>query len=422
MQKVIHVFGGGTVEHITNHLALSAPAYGATARTLAELCREVFPQMETRLHLTKMAGGNAETSRDVSSELAAVVADPLTKVIFFNTTILDYRPQMLNVTNSDGDDYCIHDNGFGKYVNRLETRSNPSASLRIRAKSTKLVASIRENRKDIFLVAFKTTCGATETEMFRKGLRLCKEASVNLVLVNDTSTRMNMIVTPEEAAYHVTPDRLDALRQLVDMAYYRSHLTFTQSTVIAGDRVPWSDDRVPASLRGVIDYCIKEGAYKEFNGGTVGHFAVKLSDTEFLTSIRRSNFNDLDKVGLVYVKTDGPDTVIAYGAKPSVGGQSQRIVFRDHPGYDCIAHFHCPLRADHADDVPVKSQREVECGSHQCGKQTSSGLKQFGNLKAVMLDNHGPNIVFNRNIDPREVIEFIERNFTLAEKTGGYTI
>ena len=419
MKKVVHVFGGGTVEHITNHLALSAPAYGSTARTLYELCLEAFPQMETRLHLTKMAGGKAETVKDVAAELADVIVDPLTKVIFFNTTILDYCPQMLGVVNSDKPDDIV---ALGKYANRLDTRTNPSANLRIRARGAKLVSDIRLSRKDIFLVAFKTTCGATETDMFRKGLRLCKEASVNLVLVNDTSTRMNMIVTPEEASYHVTSDRLDVLRNLVEMAYCRSHLTFTQSTVVAGDRVPWSDDRVPSSLRSVIDHCIREGAYKAFNGGTVGHFAVKLSDTEFLTSIRRSNFNDLDKVGLVYVQTDGPDTVIAYGAKPSVGGQSQRTVFNDHPGFDCIAHFHCPMKPNRVDDIPVKSQREVECGSHQCGKQTSDGLRQFGNLKAVMLDNHGPNIVFNRNIDPREVIEFIERNFTLAEKTGGYTI
>ena len=82
----------------------------------------------------------------------------------------------------------------------------------------------------------------------------------------------------------------------------------------------------------------------------------------------KSNFNDLDKNGMVYVKTDGPDTVLAYGAKPSVGGQSQRIIFNDHIGMDCVVHFHCPLKSNHVDDIPIVSQREVECGSHQCGK------------------------------------------------------
>lgn len=37
-----------------------------------------------------------------------------------------------------------------------------------------------------------------------------------------------------------------------------------------------------------------------------------------------------------------------------------------------------------------------------------------------MLDQHGPNVVFNSSTDPRKVIDFIERNFDLSAKTGGY--
>jgi hypothetical protein len=37
-----------------------------------------------------------------------------------------------------------------------------------------------------------------------------------------------------------------------------------------------------------------------------------------------------------------------------------------------------------------------------------------------MLDNHGPNIVFNSNIDPTEVIDFIEANFDLDRSTSGF--
>jgi hypothetical protein len=59
------------------------------------------------------------------------------------------------------------------------------------------------------------------------------------------------------------------------------------------------------------------------------------------------------------------------------------------------------------------------CGSHQCGQNTSRGLQKFGNLYAVYLDQHGPNVVFNRTVDPKEVIDFIEENFDLEDKTGG---
>jgi hypothetical protein len=116
--------------------------------------------------------------------------------------------------------------------------------------------------------------------------------------------------------------------------------------------------------------------------------------------------------------TDGPDSVIAYGSKPSVGGRSQRIVFHDHSDHDCVVHFHCPVKP--ASEVPQVSQRESECGSHECGRNTSRGLRRFGILSAVYLQEHGPNIVFHRSIDPQEVINFIEQNFDLSEKTGGY--
>ena len=33
---------------------------------------------------------------------------------------------------------------------------------------------------------------------------------------------------------------------------------------------------------------------------------------------------------------------------------------------------------------------------------------QFGNLSAVYLDEHGPNVVFHRSINPQEVIDFID--------------
>lgn len=430
--KKIYIFGGGTVAHIASHLAVCAPAYGNTAKDLARIIRynPKFDAMDfsVSMEMTKMAAGHLETNEDVLNRINEIKHDSQTKIIFFSCALVDWEPESGEISGfpetpiSKGIRILLNGSFFSKYGGRLDSRNIANVDLKFKTTS-KIISTIREGRKDIFLVGFKTTCNASKQQMYEKGLRLCKESSVNLVLVNDVSTRENMIVTPEEAAYHTTTDREEVLKQLVDMAWHRSQLTFTQSTVIAGDKVAWNDSRVPDSLRTVVNYCVSKNAYKPFNNATVGHFAVKLSDTEFLTSIRKSNFNNLDKDGLVYVKTDGPDTVLAYGAKPSVGGQSQRIVFNDHPGMDCIVHFHCPLRKETTPyNIPIRSQREVECGSHQCGKNTSDGLKQFGNLKAVYLDNHGPNIVFNRNIDPQEVIKFIETNFDLADKTGGYNI
>lgn len=282
------------------------------------------------------------------------------------------------------------------------------------------------SRKDIFLAGYMGSLKNEGKELYLEALALLKGSSANLMLAFDPYHN-GMIVTPEEAAYHEGNYRFDydgLTAHLADMAFYRSHLTFTQSTVVSGEPVDWNGPLVPHSLRTVVNHCIKANAYKAFKDATVGHFAHKIDDQTFLTSIRKSNFNRLDEIGMVLVRTDGPDTVIAYGAKPSVGGQSQRLVFHDHKGFDSIVHFHSPLKSNPVDAIPVASQREVECGSHQCGRNTSDNLASFenGEIKAVMLDQHGPNIVFNKNIDPQKVIDFIERNFDLSEKTGGYNL
>ncbi|MDO8556266.1 MAG: hypothetical protein Q7R96_03770 [Nanoarchaeota archaeon] len=281
-----------------------------------------------------------------------------------------------------------------------------------------LLGSIRKDRKDIFAVAFKSTDGYSPEQQYVAGLNVVKAQSLNLVVAHDNRSLLNMIVAPEETYYHQTKNLDEVLRNVVEMAYLRSHLTFTRSTVVAGDPVSWNDPLVPASLRAVVDYCVQQGAYKTFRGATVGHFAVKVDDHTFLTSRRKTNFNELNAIGLVKVVTDGPDHILAYGSKPSVGGQSQRIVFQTVPKDDCIVHFHCPKKP--GVDIPSVSQREYECGSHECGQNTARGLKKYGNLHVVYLDNHGPNIVFHQSIDPKEVTDFIDQHFDLSKKTGGY--
>lgn len=278
--------------------------------------------------------------------------------------------------------------------------------------------TVRKIRKDIYVAGVSYIGCNTAQRLYVTALNYLKENSFNLMLAIKEDDHLHMVVSPEEARYHEGHTPLESTKGFVEMILLRSHLTFTRSTVIAGEPIDWNSEAVPNALRQVVNYCIKRGAYREFRGATVGHFACKVNDTTFLTSRRKTNFNELDKVGLVKIETDGPDSVLAYGSKPSVGGQSQRIVFHDHQEYDCICHFHCPIKP--GSKVPQVSQREVECGSHECGKHTSSGLKRFGNLSAVYLQEHGPNIVFHRSINPQEVIDFIEKNFNLDEKTGGY--
>lgn len=413
MNKKIVIYGGGTFSYVRSHLALSAPAFGSTAVALNTICKGRFENMDVDLRLTKMADykSNLITNDDVAKDVDSLLQDNTTKVIFFNVAMTDYNG-------------IIDDVPSGKHAKRLKTAKDGNPTM-VLTPSDKVLNRIRKQRKDIFLVAFKTTADATDSEMFEAGLNLLKKNSCNLVLVNDIVRKENFIITPEESIYRTDSlnkdiQRLKTLEMLVDMVYHRTHLSFTRSTVVDGKPIAWEDAQIYPTLRNVIEYCINKNAYKEFNGATTGHFAAKLSDTEFLTSIRKTNFNDISKNGMVYVKSDSPNSVIAMGAKPSVGGQSQRIIFGSFKDVDCIVHFHCPLKENHRDDIKVMSQFEYECGSHECGQNTKDGLTKHGNLYAVMLDNHGPNIVFNHNIDPQEVIDFIEANFALEKSTSGF--
>ncbi len=414
--KQIHIIGGGTFSHVRNHLSLVAPAFGETARQLSYHVSNNLAQLPEHsifCHLTKMANPHSTivTNDDVSKLVDQLIDNPLTKIIFFNVAMCDFDGQIGDIES-------------GKYAERLHSRE-VAPTMQLTA-AEKVLKKIRKTRKDIFLVAFKTTCNASETEQYIAGLNLLKDNSCNLVLANDTGNRRNMIICPEEAKYTITTNREYALEDLVNMTMARSKLTYTRSTVVDAPSVDWNDPLVPESLRTVVNYCIEKGAYKPFRGNTAGHFAVKVDNETFLTSKRSTNFNDLDKIGLVKVVSTGPDEVIAYGAKPSVGGQSQRIIFKEHDNVDCIVHFHSPLMAQpfgwlpDSKHVPVKRQWPYECGSHECGQNTSNGLTEvWSGIKAVMLDEHGPNIVFNRTIDPKRVIDFIETFFDLSQKTGG---
>jgi len=220
MNKKIIIFGGGTISHVRTHLALCAPAYGTTAKKLAVLCRNLIPNMDVKLELTKMAGGfELETNDDIKNKIDKYLEDPLTKVIIMSAAICDYDGSFEGIS--------------GKYKPKIAWHSTD-----IQLKGTnKLISSIRENRKDVFLVGFKTTSNASPGDQYSQGLRLCKNSSCNLVLANDIVTRLNMIVCPEEARYSETTDRDSALNDLVEMIKLRSNLTFTRSTVINGTPV-----------------------------------------------------------------------------------------------------------------------------------------------------------------------------------------
>ena len=91
--RTVHIIGGGTVNHVRPHFALSAPAYGGTARRLKELCEAQDSDMLVRLHLTKMADhtSDVETNEDLYQLAKSIVADKTTKVVFMNAAVADFE-------------------------------------------------------------------------------------------------------------------------------------------------------------------------------------------------------------------------------------------------------------------------------------------------------------------------------------------
>lgn len=189
--KKIVILGGGTNTYISNHFALSAPAYGTTAIKLEEKFRQHSEnKMDVNLYLTKMAHPDCKDAPDTPEDIEALVdklvADPDTRVIIFNVAMVDYKPLSLSTEKAvaEGYDQVLLTSDFGKYTQRLNTTKDPYINLELGVQH-KTIQKIRKERKDILLVGFKTTCGATKEEQFQKGLKLCKDASANIVFVND---------------------------------------------------------------------------------------------------------------------------------------------------------------------------------------------------------------------------------------------
>lgn len=72
----------------------------------------------------------------------------------------------------------------------------------------------------------------------------------------------------------------------------------------------------------------------------------------------------------------------------------------------------------------LKNLVNLICGSHECIASNITGFKEYKvspthSIWAGHMDYHGPNIVFNSDIDPQLVINFIDKYWDLTRKTDG---
>lgn len=424
MSREIFILGGGTVQHVRPHLALSAPAYGATAKMLYDIVLTDFHEYakDTTLGLTAMARDSkpcaiiGETNEQVKSWIQSVVfGNDQAPIVFLNVAFCDFKGIV-----HPNDPSAFH----GKQGRRLKTKDgNVSMFLE---PTEKIVSDIRKYDKDIFLVAWKTTSSAAKEEMFEAGASFLKKNHCNLVVVNDVNTKKRMIVTPELAIYgwELEGNQLGFYQQLMKMTLARAGGTFHATTIAPGKLKPITE--APETFQKVLSACIDAGAYQPFEDKTVGHFGWRDqsgSANQLWSSRRKKNYNKPGDTDLIKVTAVSKSETIAEsdsGDKPSAGVRSQLAVMQKLPrDIDCIIHFHCPLLENAKHLIPIRSQFAFECGSMECGINTATGMEEIiPGIHAVMLDKHGPNICFSSKANPDDVMNFILSNFNLSERTS----
>ncbi len=209
--KIIHIVGGGTVFHIRPHLAVSAIAYGGTAKKIAAECKQLFNNHEYKVvtHLTKLASSglsSIETNEDVKNLLEEICIDSSSKILFLPVAICDFYANIVENNKSTES---------GKNQPRLNSRRGDyNMTL---TKADKLIGAVKKQRPDITLVGFKTTSNVANTEMLILANKLLVEAKCDFVFANDIHRRQNVIISASNYSSNFFKDRDLAINHLVNL-------------------------------------------------------------------------------------------------------------------------------------------------------------------------------------------------------------
>lgn len=444
--KKIFILCGGTVNHVTPHFALSAPAYGTVGEHIyKELKRQIYKDvlykeyeivlMPTTMaldiegcsqnyynHLDSAGLKKLETNNDVSKFIDYLIEQKDTRCIIMAAALCDFEPSCIIKTEQN--DQAQFD--FGKDQKRLSSDSGYRLEIK---PSEKILPKIRQQRKDIFVVSFKTTAGVGRDETYKTGLLSLKKNSSNLVFANDIQDKINMVITPEEFPYE-SQTREEAIKMLSEITLKRLNLTFEDKTIVQDNVRAFpeellNENAIPVNWYEVMNYLFENNAFKPLpeTGKTSGHFGCKVvgKPYERITSERKINHNDSFERGMIPVYSYKDGKLIVGGAKPSVGEKTQELIYQElGDKIHSIIHFHCPLIDDNNIVIPQREQLPYECGSKECALNTSLGMIEVEpGIYAVHLKNHGPNIAFHKDVFFNDVIRFIKKYWNLNDKTGG---
>lgn len=231
----IRIFGGGTLLPVKQDLALTAISYGNTSKAILALCQAHDKNAELQLTWFADPTSSIHTLNDVEGVARGYIADPQTKIVFWNPTMVEYPDHTLFLTNEDGDPVL----------------SSPLPD------PQRIPRFIKDKRPDIFLVVFQTTSGLTVEEQKDNALVLLKKTGANMVFAKDTSTEWNMVVTAEQSVYHQTTDKEVALAGLVEMALHRSQTQWLRS-VLLSQSPPQLPQEAACVFDEISEFCVVE--------------------------------------------------------------------------------------------------------------------------------------------------------------------
>lgn len=229
----IRIFGGGTLLPVKQDLALTAISYGNTSKAILALCQAHDKKAELQLTWFADPTSSIHTLSDVEGVARGYIADPQTKIVFWNPTVVEYPDHTLFLTNEDGDPML----------------SSPLPD------PQRIPRFIKDKRPDIFLVVFQTTSGLTVEEQKDSAIILLKKTNANMVFAKDTSTEWNMVVTAEQSVYHQTADKEVALAGLVEMTLHRSQTQWLRA-VLLSQNPPTLPEEAAALFDEVSEFCV----------------------------------------------------------------------------------------------------------------------------------------------------------------------
>lgn len=229
----IRIFGGGTLLPVKQDLALTAISYGNTSKAILALCQAHDKKAELQLTWFADPTSSIHTLNDVEGVARGYIADPQTKIVFWNPTVVEYPDHTLFLTNEDGDPVL----------------SSPLPD------PQRIPRFIKDKRPDIFLVVFQTTSGLTLEEQKDNAMLLLKKTSANMVFAKDAATEWNMVVTAEQSVYHQTTDKEVALAGLVEMTLHRSQTQWLRA-ILLSQSSPTLPEEACSVFDEVSEFCV----------------------------------------------------------------------------------------------------------------------------------------------------------------------